>query len=243
MLIVVGLIGAFMMPGLFMGYDPGFLLLIGILCMAYCVIGVLCSTALERGRSPVIMRSGIWSGGIVLAVCVILLVLAFQGAGFNRQIDQWMRVLVWPFLWPCFVGILAMLLVPRCPLRVWPALRTTAVVLTALLAISIAGTVTFYPDASNVPYPVPSDYWEARREFGKATEIIISLLSIAAGAAIAITLLIACLPATMFASAAAANGERKRYMLTCPRCGNRHEAATGEHHCAQCGLRVVVNLP
>ena len=209
-----------------------------ILALGYAIVGLVCATVYERGKSPRLMRSGMIIG-LVALVCWFAALLVPP----LREEFATVRLVIWPTVWAClmmFVGVL--LLLPMYDgWRWW--LRVVAMCLLAAFALFIAGAVTLYPYPSLYMSSGEWDEaaWQRLWRYEQRAYQIGGAIALLAGGALATTLVAGVMHmisgrATQMATA------RTTYWLRCPRCGREQEALTGEYHCTQCRLRTKVEL-
>ena len=210
--------------------SPMELVALGIVILIYIVIGLSCAVALEKGRAPWLMRSGIIVG-------LLAWIGWFASARWQGPSMIWQKVLCWPTTWAFLMMVVAWLLLPRATVRWWVLLRRITFVLLGILAVHICVAVACYPEYE---YSSASDFdWSYQRKYEDVVFRIGGVLTMLAAGGVAATLL--GVLATR-GGAPAQPLQRLPFGLTCPRCGARQTAMTGVHHCEQCRLQIRVEL-
>jgi hypothetical protein len=199
----------------------------GILLLLYLVCAMTCAVAMESGRAPRLMRSGMIAGAIAIVSWLGLIAIE----------PDWpillavQRVIIWPSVWVCLMMLVALTLMPRPHQRWWLALRNVTIGALALVAIHIALAFTFYPNA---------DEWQTQREYEDAAVRVGGALAVLAAAMMIFTMLTAWAP--RFLGDRVTHRPQLSYWLRCPRCEYEQSATTGAHACARCGLNVRVEV-
>ncbi len=196
-----------------------------MLAIGYLIVAMCCAVALESGRAPRLMRSGIIAGAIALMGWYVI--VAMQPP-WDRMVN-YQRVLIWPTCWAGVMMLMGLLLLPQPHQKWWVVMRRVTFVLLELFAALVAAAFTFYPG------PEQSNF-EYEEAFGR----IGGVLGLLAGGGVVFTFLAAWLP--RFSGPVQSVTERRAYWLRCPRCQNEHDAVTGKHVCEECGLRIQVEL-
>ena len=201
---------------------------VGVMILLYLALGLMCSVAYERGRARRLMISGIVSGAVAIAGWLALI-------GFHSLVIGMLfqKILVWPTCWAGLASVIGLLLLPRA--RGWGMLilRGLAISMSAGLALSVAGTVLFYPDWNHGP--PQSSY-----RYDEITARIIWVFAILAAAAFLLTFL--ALWMQRLRGQSTTISATIPFWFECPRCGAAQNGVTGECHCQSCGLRVKVHL-
>lgn len=210
---------------------------VGICILLYLCVVLGCAVALEKGRLPRLMRSGIAVGAVALLGWIAMIIFE----QYNIPLD-WFVLLYWPTSWACLMMVLGLLLLPEPRAKWWIQLRRITIALFILLTVTICLLVTILfgnnvMDASITYDPAAEqrvrDYEDIASKFG----FVIGLL--ACGGALFVWLATAFVkPARITASSI----ERTSYWLCCPRCGLEQQAMTGSDTCDQCNLQIKVEL-
>jgi len=201
----------------------------GVFLMIYLVCAMTCAAAMERGRWPLLMRSGILAGGI--AMLVWLGIIATQPPGnFVLQVQ---RFNIWPTVWLGLMMLVAITLLPPARARWWILLRATTILALSLLALEVACAFAFYPDYN-------FNDWEGVYRYEEYAVRIGGVLALIAGVLMFFTMLTAWIPHFLGDKVIVAG--RLPYWLRCPRCQREQSAHTGLHECQQCGLKVRVDI-
>jgi len=209
---------------------------VGILILVYFCVALGCAVALEKGRLPRLMRSGIAIGAVALVGWISMIFFEM----YDLPLD-WYVVLYWPTSWACLIMVIGLLLLPEPRAKWWMQLRRITIALFILLALIICLAVTFHPrnnawstgTFNEVSWQQNRAYEEAAAKYGW----VIGLLS--CGGALFVWLAAAFIKPTQDA---ASNIERTSYWLSCPRCGLQQQAMTGSDTCKQCNLQIRVQL-
>ncbi len=209
------------------------LLGLGVLIVLFFCVALGCAAALERGRAPRLMRSGITIGAVALAGWISMIWFA----DYTTKLT-WQKILTWPTTWACLMMVMGLVLMPRPRAAWWMWLRRVTIVLLCLLSLHICLATSFYPAFDyNVTTPTQ---WERIWRYGEIVYRIGGVLTFLAGAGVAFTFLVLAVPG--FADAASREVQRVSYWLQCPRCRSEQQALTGEYSCRQCGLHIRVEL-
>ena len=225
----------FFMP--FNQSEIGIFVGVGICILLYLCVVLGCAVALEKGRLPRLMRSGIAVGAIALVGWIAMIVFEH----YNLPLD-WYLVLYWPTNWACLMMVVGLLLLPEPRAKWWILLRRITIGLFILLAAIICLAITLHPQEGLFVLSgiYDSDMWRLTRDF----EEIAAKLGFVIG-------LLACTGALFVWLAAAFIKptkdteliiERTPYWLSCPRCGLEQQAMTGSDTCDQCNLQIKVEL-
>jgi hypothetical protein len=212
-----------------------------LIVLAYFVVGFGCAVALENGKRPRLMISGMIVGIVGLGCWMVYLWVD----PFQWEYDV-ARLAVWPTVWACLMALIGLLLLPDRPLRWWRLMRLATIFLLLVFGVHVALAVTFYPDRSGARLNDLSR-WDVRLYEDVAFRFGGTLISLAC-ASLAMTLIglwiakMRPIPPSIVERDSADGRERVAYWLRCPRCGCEHEAKTGVHHCVRCGLRARVEL-
>jgi hypothetical protein len=111
----------------------------GGLALLYLATALGCAVAMERGRAPMLMRSGIYAGAVSLAFFIAAVFLSNWTTWW-----VWQKAIVWPTAWACLMLLIGILLLPRGRGGWWTWLRRAAIALLSLLAAHICLSMTFY---------------------------------------------------------------------------------------------------
>lgn len=225
----------FFMP--FNQSEIGIFVGVGIIILLYLCVALGCAVALEKGRSPRLMRSGIAIGAVALVGWIAMVIFEI----YDLPLD-WYVVLYWPTSWACLMMVIGLLLLPEPRSKWWMQLRRITIALFILLAVSICVAVTLQFGSeilsANITFDIVS--YLIVQEYVKIISkfcFVIGLL--ACGGALFVWLAAAFVkPARDTASII----ERTSYWLCCPRCGLQQQAMTGSDTCNQCNLQIKVEL-
>lgn len=210
---------------------------VGIFILLYLCVVLGCAVALEKGRLPRLMRSGIAVGAVALLGWIAMIIFE----QYNIPMD-WFVLLYWPTSWACLIMVIGLLLLPEPRAKWWMQLRRITIGLFIFLAAIICYAITFHPQEGLLAltgiydsemWILTGDYEEIASKLG----YVIGLL--ACGGALFVWL------AAAFVKPARNTAliiERTSYWLCCPRCGLQQQAMTGLDICDQCSLQIKVEL-
>ena len=206
---------------------PDEVILCGMLVLAYLITALACAVALENGRSPRFMFSGIIAGAGALAGWLGL--AAAQPAWPIIMAIQ--RVLIWPTGWAIFMMLTGILLLPNPHSRPWLLLRRVTIGLLALVGAHVSLAISLYPDGAD---------WAATAAYEDIAVRTGGIIMILAAGCVVVTMLMAWM--ARLSGVRQVDVQRREYRLKCPRCEEEQEAITGTHACRRCGLRIRVQL-
>lgn len=213
------------------------ILVLGILILLSLCVALGCAVALEKGRMPQLMRTGIVSGAIALSGWIAM---GFYNDGSAEGV--WNTVLVWPTSWACLMMAIGLLLLPEPRSKWWIHLRRVTIALFVLLGATICLAVSFHPGdpVGGQIFPYDYEHYERVNQYEKiASKIGFVIGFLACGGALFVWLAVVFVkPATIEDSTT----NHSSYWLTCPRCGSQQQAMTGSDTCNQCNLQIKVQL-
>ena len=196
-----------------------------------------CAVALEKGRLPRLMSSGIAVGAIALVGWIAENI-------YNDYSVEWVwyTILIWPTNWASLMMIVGLLLLPEPRAKWWMQLRRITIGLFALLAAIICYAITFHPREGLLALTgiYDSEMWlltGGYEEIASKLGYVIGLL--ACGGALFVWLAAAFIKPKQDMESII---EITEYWLSCPRCGLQQQAMTGLDKCDQCSLQIRVQL-
>ena len=212
-------------PSIGFRISPG-LIAAAFITSFYCLPTLLCSTALERGRLPLLM----WSGIMAAAVAVV----AIGGAvvmSFDPFEDPTVASIIGSAsIWTGYCGLTAGLTLRRTSSQLAKVLTAVALISTALFAAGLLLQIWFDIDTALPRHALPK-YLASTATIALAS----SLLS----------LIVARLRQLASPTPESTDVETLRLDMNvwCPRCGQQQHVQTGGASCAACGLLSKVIVP
>lgn len=203
-------------------------LVTGLVALGYLAVGLGCAVALERGRAPRLMWSGIAAGTLALVAWLAVLWVP------SLDDDLMAVVIIWPAAWACLALAIGLLLLPGHRPGWWAALRRASFILLAVLAGEICLSFTFSPRILMRELVLPL------HKYDEMVDRLTGALALLAGGAVVTVFVGAWIPG--LAPSPAAESPGRRYWIRCPRCGAEQHVRTGPDSCARCGLGIRVEL-
>ncbi len=218
-------ISAIILPRWFR-YDEE-ILLSTVLFGAYSLVALICASVLEKRRFVALMWTGLAAAGAALAGWLLLI-------WFDAAIDRNVQEPIWQIGGTCTTaavaighgGLLALL---RFDLPLAGFVRRATIVMAALLAAQIIFAIWFFD-------------WIERSMDGELFIRGMGVLGILAACGTVVTPILWKVQAVRRAESAETIPIKLQLQVTCPRCQSQQQLRTGPAKCAQCGLRITIEV-
>ena len=203
------------------------LILIGGLVFLYSIFSLGSARALEWGRLPRLMQSGLVASLISFSGCLLIILYGFR---FSPEVIEFLsKLIATTTLWSMWCGLTGGLIKRKTSLRVYKLFREATILFAGVSALFLDGMI-----------------WMERFQWPPVEDPLFLILTTIFGLTV-----LSATTCKLLIGMKLATGDvddpplimRLEFAAICPRCDMKQSLVTGGDRCKACGLEIQVRVP